>query len=266
MIERLPELLAEAVRIADAAGRDILKVYNGSHINVLTKRDASPLTLADLAAEKTIRAGLEAVSDFPIISEEAAVPLYDMRKEWPTFWLVDPLDGTKEFIARNGEFTVNAALIHEGRPVLGVVGVPVLGTVYSAARGVGAFVRREGEGTARIRVRSADVPMVAVSRSHGGDALEGFLQRLGPHTLVRMGSSLKLCLVAEGAAQLYPRLGPTYEWDTAAGHCVVVEAGGSVSDFQGNEVAYNKRQMVNPWFFAAATEWERKWVGKSVAG
>ena len=105
-------------------------------------------------------------------------------------------------------------LVHEGRPILGVVGAPVLGTVYSAARGVGAFVRREGEETVRIRVQSADVPMVAVSRSHGGDALEGFLERLGPHTLVRMGSSLKFCLVAEGAAQFYPRLGPTYEWDT----------------------------------------------------
>jgi 3'(2'), 5'-bisphosphate nucleotidase len=256
MLNNLPELLPEIVRIADEAGRAILDIYEAPTMEVRAKADASPLTLADLAAEKTIRAGLAALGDIPIISEEAEVPPFEVRGEWPFFWLVDPLDGTKEFIARNGDFTVNIALVHEGRSILGVVGAPVLGTTYWAAQGVGAFVRRKGEEPVRISARGAEVPTVAVSRSHGGDELEGFLKRLGPHTLVRMGSSLKFCLVAEGTAQLYPRLGPTYEWDTAAAHCVVTQAGGSLCDFRGEELLYNKRDILNPWCFAAATERE----------
>jgi 3'(2'), 5'-bisphosphate nucleotidase len=253
MLEDLPRLLAQAVRIVDAAGREILDVYHGPSISARMKEDASPLTSADLAAEKTIRASLEALSDIPVISEETEPLSFEERSARSLCWLVDPLDGTKEFITRNGEFTVNIALVRDGRPILGVVGAPALGTVYWAAEGIGAFVRRASEDPVRISVRGADVPTVVVSRSHGGAALEGFLERLGPHRLTPMGSSLKFCLAAQGAVQLYPRLGRTREWDTAAGHCIVVQAGGSVSDFQGKELLYNKRDLVNPWFFAAAT-------------
>lgn len=256
MLEELRRLLMQAVRIADAAGREILNVYEAPSIDVRMKGAAGPVTPADLAAEKTIRTGLAELGDIPIISEETKPLPFEERNARSLCWLVDPLDGTKEFIARNGEFTVNIALVRDGRPILGVVGAPALGTMYWAAEGIGAFVRRAGEEPVRISTRGADVPTVVVSRSHGGSALARFLERIGPHTSTSMGSSLKFCLAAQGAAQLYPRLGPTREWDTAAGHCIVVQAGGSVSDFQGKELLYNKRDLLNPWFFAAATKHE----------
>lgn len=253
-------LLPQIVRIAEDAGRAILRVYQGTEFGVSAKADASPLTAADIAAQETILAGLQALTDFPVIpviSEESAAAAFDVRKDWPSFWLVDPLDGTREFIARNGEFTVNIALIREGRSVLGVVHAPVLGRTYWAAQGLGAFVR-DGQGAPqRIRVReNAEVLTVAVSRSHGGEKLPAFLERLGSHEVRPMGSSLKFCLVAQGEAQLYPRLGPTYEWDTGAAHCVVTEAGGILSDFNGQELRYNKPDLHNPWCVAAATTHE----------
>jgi 3'(2'), 5'-bisphosphate nucleotidase len=247
----LSSLLPEIVRIAEAAGEEILRIYENHDVEVRRKAGGDPLTEADLAAETLIRRELALLGDIPIVSEETEAAPFATRRAWRELWLVDPLDGTKEFIARNGEFTVNIALIRDGRPVLGVVGAPALNRIYWAAEGIGAFVRRGGVAPARITVREAqDAPVIVVSRSHAGNALTAFLERFGPHTLLPMGSSLKFCLVAEGAAQLYPRLGPTYEWDIAAAHCIVEQAGGHMTDIHGNTLVYNKENLLNPWCIA----------------
>ncbi len=234
------------------AGRCILDVYERG-FEVAEKADGSPLTAADRGAQEIIAAGLKRLSpDVPLLSEESAAVAFEERRAWTRFWLVDPLDGTKEFVSRNGEFTVNIALIEAGRPVLGVVYVPVLGMTYYACRGQGAFKHKGAEAprALRARARPDDKPIVATSRSHPSAFLAAFLARLGPHDTVSMGSSLKFCLVAEGAADLYPRLGPTMEWDTAAAQCVVEEAGGVVLDRDGRALTYNKRDLHNPWFVA----------------
>ena len=188
---------------------------------------------------------------WPVLSEESAQIAYEDRKDWQRFWLIDPLDGTKEFIKHNGEFTVNIALIENGEPVLGVVYAPALDVCYFAARGVGAFVRR-GQNEAQVikvvdQVSGEPVKVVA-SRSHCDARTDSLLKKLGDYQCVSMGSSLKLCLVAEGAAHLYPRLGPTMEWDTAAAHAVVKYAGGRVCDTAGEELRYNKNDLHNPEF------------------
>ncbi|MGB0713539.1 MAG: 3'(2'),5'-bisphosphate nucleotidase CysQ, partial [Gammaproteobacteria bacterium] len=228
--------LASCSNIAEQAGDRILEIYGGE-IAIETKEDESPLTAADLASHETIQQGLtELTPDIPVLSEESAAIPYEERSAWETYWLVDPLDGTKEFIKRNGEFTVNIALIDQGVPVLGVVYAPVHGTLYRAARGIGAQKYRRGGTPQSIAVRAKRPGKLRVvgSRSHAGETLLAYLGRLGDHTIVPMGSSLKLCLVAEGAADLYPRLGPTSEWDTAAAQAVVECAGGSVTDTDMN--------------------------------
>jgi 3'(2'), 5'-bisphosphate nucleotidase len=246
--------------IAIEAGRRILDVYERD-FDVAAKADGSPLTAADRAAQDVIAAGLGRLApDVPLLSEESAMVAFEERRAWARFWLADPLDGTKEFVSRNGEFTVNIALIEAGRPVLGVVYVPVLGLTYYACRGQGAFKHKGAEAprVLRARTRPEARPIVATSRSHPGAFLAAFLARIGAHHTVSMGSSLKFCLVAEGAADLYPRLGPTMEWDTAAAQCVVEEAGGVVVDRDGRALAYNKPDLHNPWFVAggpAAGEW-----------
>jgi 3'(2'), 5'-bisphosphate nucleotidase len=175
-----------------------------------------------------------------------------MRGAWPELWLVDPLDGTREFIGRNGEFTVNVALIRAHRPVLGVVAAPALGLTYYATLGHGAYRARDGRSPQPIRVRPAADPLVVVgSRSHRGDSLDGLLAKLGPHELRPMGSALKFCLVAEGSADFYPRLGPTSEWDTAAAQAVLETAGGAVTTLDGQPLRYNERDtLLNPHFLA----------------
>ena len=243
-------LLDPVVAIAQAAGRAILEIYE-SDFEVETKADHSPLTAADRAAHQLIIQELARLTpDIPVWSEESATIPYEQRSQWSQFWLVDPLDGTKEFIKRNGEFTVNIALVEEHQPLLGVVHVPVKGMDYFAARGVGAF--REIDGAREtIKVNSrAGVPVRVVgSRSHRGASLENFLQQLGPHEMVPMGSSLKICLVASGDADIYPRLGPTSEWDTAAAQAVVECAGGHVVDLDGEALQYNtKADVLNPFF------------------
>ncbi len=247
--------------LALEAGRCILDVYERD-FEVTEKGDGSPLTAADRAAQDVIAAGLKQLTpDVPLLSEESAAAAFDERRAWERFWLVDPLDGTREFVNRNGEFTVNIALIEAGRPVLGVVYVPVLGMTYYACRGRGAFKHKGAEAPRALRVRphpDGGKPIVATSRSHPGAFLAAFLARVGLHATVSMGSSLKFCLVAEGAADLYPRLGPTMEWDTAAAQCVVEEAGGVVLDRDGRALTYNKRDLHNPWFVVGgpgAGEW-----------
>ncbi len=251
----LPDsLLPGVLGIARAAGRAILGIYADAHLVVETKADRSPLTAADRAANDVITAGLTRLAPaIPVWSEESSAVDWDTRRRWPEFWLVDPLDGTREFIKRNGEFTVNIALVRGHVPVLGVVHAPVLNRDYYGVAGQGAFRADDGGPARPIRVRAPATPPVRVagSRSHRDSSLDGILARAGTHTLVSMGSSLKFCLVAEGEADFYPRLGPTSEWDTAAAQVVVEAAGGAVVDLQGLPLRYNTRpEILNPHFIA----------------
>lgn len=247
-------LLDPVIALARRAGGEILRVYDAD-FTVEHKEDKSPLTEADMAAHDAIDEGLaELTPGVPVLSEESAAVPFAERRTWRRYWLVDPLDGTREFVKRNGEFTVNIALIEDGHPVLGVILAPVTGLCYFACRGCGAYrAGRDGAAQA-IRVRPLDRGrlVVAGSRSHAGDRLASFLERLGSYELVSMGSSLKSCLVAEGKADLYVRLGPTSEWDTAAAQCVVEEAGGRVTDTAMRPLRYNtKESLLNPDFFVS---------------
>lgn len=248
----LEQLLPQVRDISAAACAAILTVYNSDKFDVEHKADDSPLTQADLAANQVIVNGLSALTpDIPILSEESIAVPFDQRREWQTYWLVDPLDGTKEFIKRNGEFTVNIALIQDHRPVLGVVSVPVRDEHYLAAEGVGCFKQVGAAEPQSIEVREVSGGPLAVvgSRSHAGPELQAYLDRLGEHEIVPMGSSLKFCLIAEGKADLYPRLGPTSEWDTAAAQCVVEQAGGMVTGLNLEPLPYNsKESILNPYF------------------
>jgi 3'(2'), 5'-bisphosphate nucleotidase len=252
----LAMLLGKIVQISRTAGAAIMEIYHSEDFGETSKADNSPLTLADLAAHKSIVAALSKLAPvYPILSEEDANIPYAERSKWTCFWLVDPLDGTKEFLKRNGEFTVNIALIENGVPVLGVVYAPVLDVCYYAARGGGAFVQRSTNPAQAIKT-VAHAPgstiKVVASRSHSDARTEALLNRLGDHECISMGSSLKLCLVAEAAAHFYPRLGPTMEWDTAAAHAVVNEAGGLVCDVAEHALRYNKEDLHNPEFMVLA--------------
>jgi 3'(2'), 5'-bisphosphate nucleotidase len=252
----LEGLLDEMRNIAREAGAAVMEVY-GTPFATVEKIDRSPLTEADLAAHRIISRRLrELTPELPLLSEEGREVSFAERRGWTQYWLVDPLDGTREFVKRNGEFTVNIALIQDHTPLLGVVWSPVTERLYSGGRGLGAFRESSAASRVRIQVQRAQptgLPRVVGSRSHGNARLQAALQRLGPYDLVAMGSSLKLCLVAEGAADIYPRLGPTSEWDTAAGHAVVNAAGGRVVDLHGQELRYNTREsLLNPEFLVCA--------------
>ncbi len=242
--------LDDVRQLAVLAGEKILEIYN-TDFSIEAKEDKSPLTAADMASHHAIIDGLKKLTpDVPVLSEEAANIPFAERQSWTRYWLIDPLDGTKEFIKRNGEFTVNIAMIEDHVPILGVVYVPVSGVTYAACRGQGA-IKDEGKGDVPIKVRHLQDGPVAVvgSRSHGGDSLNAFLDKLGEHEIISMGSSLKICLVAEGTADIYPRLGLTSEWDTAAAHCVVEEAGGRLTDLSVQRLKYNtKDSLLNPHF------------------
>ncbi len=248
--------LHEVRAIAADAGRRILQVY-GRDFSTTKKADGSPLTEADRAANHIILMRLGRLAPaIPVLSEESAVAEYPERAAWKRFWLVDPLDGTREFIKRNGEFTVNIALIEGNRPLLGVVHVPVTGVTYFACHGHGAFKQTGGLPAQPLHVRAytGGRATVATSRSHAGDSLLGFLARLaaeeGEYEIIGTGSSIKLCLIAEGRADVYPRFGPTWEWDTAAGQCIVEVSGGRVVDAHNHNciLVYNKPSLLNPWF------------------
>jgi 3'(2'), 5'-bisphosphate nucleotidase len=254
-------LLEEVDAIAREAGAAIMNVY-ARDFSATRKDDKSPLTEADTAAHQVIKRRLENLRPaLPILSEEA-VGDFSGVDDSGRYWLVDPLDGTKEFIKRNGEFTVNIALIEHGRAILGVVYAPVLNVTYLAAEGLGAFKSEAGHPRVPIRVsehKQGSPWRVVGSRSHAGDSLEGFLNRLGSHQLISMGSSLKFCLVAEGTADVYPRMGPTSLWDTAAAQCVVEQAGGRVIQLMGEAVSYaNPSVVLNPFFLVhgkSAVDW-----------
>ncbi|MEJ2212617.1 MAG: 3'(2'),5'-bisphosphate nucleotidase CysQ [Gammaproteobacteria bacterium] len=251
--------IKDIVKIAWEAGEKILEVYAREDFGTRLKSDDSPLTEADLAAHHVIVDGLTALdSSIPILSEESANIDWETRQTWQKYWLVDPLDGTKEFIKRNGEFTVNIALIENHKPVAGVVYAPVLQTTYFADKG-GAFKLVDSNIDAeKIQISphtDGETWKVVGSRSHAGDSLKAFLAELGEHEMVAMGSSLKLCLVAEGKAHIYPRLGPTSEWDTAAAHAVVKAAGGEVVQAENDEpLLYNtKESLLNPFFIVKSS-------------
>jgi 3'(2'), 5'-bisphosphate nucleotidase len=259
-------MLARIHSIAEEAGTRILTHY-GDEIPVAYKADDSPLTAADRAAHRLIVDRLHAAfPEIPVLSEESDPEEIIERRSWRRFWLVDPLDGTKEFIKRTGQFTVNIALIEDGEPTLGVVYIPSQRVTYFAQRGEGAF-RQNGDGEAvQIGVRKADSGRVVVvaSRDHAGPEVAAILERIAAAGIevesASMGSSLKFCLVAEGAADFYPRTGPTMEWDTAAAQCIVEEAGGAVTTLDGTRLRYNKESLRNPSFMAfgdAEADWQR---------
>jgi len=244
-MQDFPALAAALIPIVARAGTAIMRVYDLG-FTVQRKEDDSPLTLADLDSQRVIIEGLtELTPGIPILSEESAQAPWDERKTWRELWVVDPLDGTREFVKRNGEFTVNIALVRDHEPVLGVVAAPSLGLLYWGAAGVGAFSHHRGAAQVPIKVSPPESPLRVVgSRSHPSPETAGYLARLGPHAMTGMGSSLKFCLVAEGKADLYPRFGPTSEWDTAAGQALLEAAGGHVTRLDGHRLRYNCRASV----------------------
>lgn len=242
--------------IAQAAGDAILKIYEQAEGVVIEKKaDNSPLTIADKTANDIICKGLEKLADkHPIISEENKAIPYETRKNYPYCWLVDPLDGTKEFIKRNGEFTVNIALIHEQRIVFGVVYAPVLDEMYWAAKGEGAFLIKNGE-TKKLQAATfsnSDKNLNLVcSRSHLNEDTQHFVDQFDEPNLVATGSSLKFLILAKGEAHIYPRLAPTMEWDTGAAQIILEEAGGRVlQNGTTTPLQYNKENLLNPFFLA----------------
>ena len=253
------------IALARRAGDAIMAVYAGDFA-VELKDDESPLTRADMASHHVIVDGLRALApDIPVLSEEGAGTPWETRRTWTRHWLVDPLDGTREFVKKNGEFTVNIALIEDGRSVLGVVYAPVFDDLLHAARGEGAWLR-DGDRDIALRTRRpATSPLrVAASRSHLDDRTAAALGRMGDIERVGLGSSLKFCRLAEGRIDVYPRFGPTSEWDTAAAQCVLEEAGGAVLRLDGTRLDYGlKENILNPDFIAlgdTSLPW-RDWLG-----
>ena len=240
--------LRDIEAIALSAGNTIIEIYNRD-FTIDYKDDKSPLTEADLASNKVIMQGLEKYG-IPILSEEGKSINYDERKAWEYYWCIDPIDGTKEFIKKNGEFTVNIALIHYNTPILGVVYAPALHDMYVAKKGQGAY--KNGEKLPlRVNADLSDKMSVVASKSHLSDETQAFIDALETKEIeqVSKGSSLKLCMVAEGEADIYPRLAPTMEWDTAAADAIVRESGKMTYQFENDQpVVYNKMDLLNPWF------------------
>lgn len=250
--ETARRLTEDALAIARQAGVRIVEVYTEDNCEVAFKEDKTPVTTADLAAHSIIVEELRQLSPrLPVLSEESDSITFEERTQWPAYWLVDPLDGTREFLRRNGEFSVNIALIVDNRPIAGVIVAPVLDIAYFATQGGGAFKQIGNAEPQAINVRQAP-RQITVARSRNpktGACLQQFLDGIGKHDEITMGSALKSCLVAEGAADIYARLGPTGEWDTAAAQCIVEEAGGHIRDINSQDLTYNKREsLINPHF------------------
>ena len=245
----LEKLRRYACGLVLEAGNRIMELYDDV-FEISEKDDQTPLTSADIASNQIIMEGLQNVDPFfPVISEESRPAAFAERRNWQAYWLVDPLDGTKEFIKHNDEFTVNIALIYQQKPVIGVIHAPALNATYFASRGRGAFKLEGNKKAQRIHVRNLRKGRVTIagSRSHATSEMNRFLKELNKYDFIQMGSSIKFCRVAEGAVDLYPRLGPTYEWDSAAGQCIVEEAGGLVTDTRMRILRYNtKKSILNP--------------------
>ena len=242
--------LEKIIEIAKEAGDAIMEIYQ-KDFSIEYKDDKSPLTEADIKSNEIIcEALIQLYPNIPILSEENKMVSYEERKNWDYFWLIDPIDGAKEFIKKNGEFTVNIALIQKNIPVLGVVYAPVLEDMYSAKKGSGAF--KNGKKLPLYKNKSLKENLnVVASKSHLSEETQKFIDNLDTNsvTQVSKGSSLKLCMVAEGVADIYPRLAPTMEWDTGASHAIVLESGKEVVQFESKEaLVYNKENLLNPWF------------------
>jgi 3'(2'), 5'-bisphosphate nucleotidase len=246
-------LLDEVQAIAQRAAAHIMAVYARTFC-VDHKADSSPVTEADLAANAVIVEGLAALTPaWPVLSEEGEPVPFELRQQWRRYWLVDPLDGTREFIKGNGEFTINIALIDAGQPVVGVIHVPVTGDCYFASQGGGAFKQMKGQAAEPIRVRHWDGGHITIagSRSYHSENFKALLNNFNARHVLTLGSSLKSCYIAEGRADLYARLGPTGEWDTAAAQCILEEAGGRMTDLELNPLRYNRKEsLINPPFLA----------------
>ncbi|KTA78403.1 3'(2'),5'-bisphosphate nucleotidase CysQ [Aeromonas salmonicida] len=251
--------ISELEPIARTAGDIIMAIYS-QPFTVEYKGDESPLTAADKGAHEVIVQALAGLTpDIPVLSEESGPEVMGLRHGWSRYWLVDPLDGTKEFVSRNGEFTVNIALIEDGKPLWGLVYAPVLNRLWYGGKGMGAWRVADGKREAiQTLPHQEGAPLRVVgSRNHLSRETLDYLARFGDIErgeieLVSMGSSLKFCIIAEGGAELYPRLAPTCEWDTAAAQAVLEGAGGSVTQLDGSPLAYNKPDILNPWFVARA--------------
>ena len=252
-------VLNTAIDISKKAGKKIMEIYNNVDIDISFKDDNSPLTEADKASNAVIEKELKKLTpSIPILSEEGKDIKFRTRQKWNLFWLIDPLDGTKEFIKRNGEFTVNIALISDGEPILGIVFAPVLDTIWYGDIKKGSFKSKKNKKPFKIKTakpQKDSIIKVVTSRSHTNNPkLKEFLMDYPKHELVKMGSSIKICCVADGTAHIYPRLGPTMEWDTAAAHAVVKFAGGNIYDLEKmNQLKYNKSSLLNPEFLVNHT-------------
>lgn len=243
----------EVKKIAKRAGDSIMEIYKEEHIDYVNKEDASPVTKADYSAHEIIVRELGKFSNkLPLISEESSLIKFSERRKWDRYWLIDPLDGTKEFIKKNGEFTINIALISKGVPIFGVVYAPAVDELYWGSQSNGAWFKKGGYYPQKIsclKHKKGDTWKVVGSRSHPSSSMSEYLVKLGNYELIPMGSSLKICVVARGAAHLYPRFGPTSEWDTAAAHAVVRSAGGDIFTLQGEPLRYNQKDsLLNPQF------------------
>jgi 3'(2'), 5'-bisphosphate nucleotidase len=249
------KVLDSIITISQKAGDKILDIYNSQDIdiNIEVKKDLSPLTIADKASNDIIINELKSLTpNIPILSEEEKNVEFKDRKNWSEFWLVDPLDGTKEFINRNGEFTVNIALIKDNRPTMGVVYAPVLDTTWYGLENFGSFIINMNKNPEKIHLNKIkrDITKIVSSRSHANNPkLKEYMKQFKKYELIKMGSSIKMCLVADGTADCYPRFGPTMEWDTGAAHAVVKYAGGNIYNIETNkELVYNKENLLNPGF------------------
>lgn len=259
--KELKELSLEINQVAIEAGKIIRKYFNSTY-DIELKDDKSPVTSADLAANDYIEQQLHTLTpDIPRISEESENTSYQERKHWDSFWLIDPLDGTREFIKNRPDFTVNIALVQEQQPILGSIYLPIADQLYFATSDDHAY--RQDQSNAPIEITSSkqipSIPRICGSRYHAGKRMQRFLDAVGEHELIARGSSIKSCLVADGSADIYPRLGPTWEWDTAAAQCIIVQAGGYLTTLDMNSLCYNKESLLNPSFIAFANkqhDWE----------
>jgi len=261
-LSMLHNLASEVVAIAELAGAGIMNLYSQANNQITQKSDQSPITLADNTSNQIIEDGLRRLKlNWPIISEESAIPIYQERKSWEYFWLIDPLDGTKEFIKKNGEFTVNIALIKNGQPILGVVFAPAIDECYFACEGYGAFIKTKGHTTLiQSKKELSDYPRLVISRSHIDATTENLILQINDPEIITLGSSLKICLVAQGSADCYPRLAPTMEWDTAAAHAISKEAGCILCDINGQELTYNKESLANANFMTVPLSTKNHWI------
>jgi len=251
---KLKDLIEECIFLASSAADKILTIYQQKDFKVKLKTDNSPVTEADFAAHHTINDGLVKLTpDYPVLSEEATIIPFSQRKAWDRYWLVDPLDGTRDFVARTNSFSVNIALIENHQPILGVIHIPVTNECFYAAKGLGAFKITNKSSAYKIHTRKMTglPPVVAVSGLRDDTILKECLLKIGKHEIRHIGSSIKSCRVAEGTVDFYPCLGPTSEWDTAAGQCIIEEAGGRMSKLDLELLQYNsKESLTNPWFIA----------------